>query len=116
VADDSDKRAEPASGRRLEQALARGENRSRDLSVLLAPPFFCSSLRATPLSVMAIAQALPAQAVQGTGDAAGIESGHLRRLLSCFLWRAVPQLKVMANAGMPNPLTLGVTLIIGART
>ena len=86
-----------------------------------------------------------AQAVQGGGGAAGIEPGladtllretataaqrqeevglpsvllvpgHLRWLLSRFLRRAWPNLKVLANAEIPESRTIKVTAIIGART
>ncbi len=40
--------------------------------------------------------------------------GHLRWLLSRFLRRAVPQLKVLANAEIPDTRTIKVTTIIGA--
>ncbi len=85
------------------------------------------------------------QAMQGTADGAVIEPGladtllretaavaqrqedsglpavllvpnHLRWLLSRFLRRAVPQLKVIANAEVPDSRTIRVTSIIGART
>ena len=42
--------------------------------------------------------------------------GHLRWLLSRFLRRAVPQLKVIANAEVPDSRTIRVTTIIGAST
>ena len=42
--------------------------------------------------------------------------GHLRWLLSRFLRRAVPQLKVIANAEVPDSRTIRVTTIIGATT
>jgi len=83
------------------------------------------------------------QALQGGGDASGIEPGladtllretansarrqedlglpavllvpgHLRWLLSRFLRRVVPQLKVIANAEVPDSRTIKVTTIIGA--
>ncbi|CAB1370551.1 flagellar biosynthesis protein FlhA [Denitratisoma oestradiolicum] len=41
-------------------------------------------------------------------------SGQLRWLLSRFLRRAVPQLKVIANAEVPDSRTIKVTTIIGA--
>jgi flagellar biosynthesis protein FlhA len=41
--------------------------------------------------------------------------GALRWLLSRFLRRAVPQLKVIANAEVPDSRTLKVTSIIGAK-
>ncbi len=85
------------------------------------------------------------QAMQGGGDAAGIEPGladtllretvtvaqrqedagmpavllvpnNLRWLLSRFLRRAVPALKVISNAEVPDSRTIRVTAIIGART
>ena len=85
------------------------------------------------------------QAMQGGGDAGGIEPGladtllretvtasqrqedagmpavllvpnHLRWLLSRFLRRAVPTLKVISNAEVPDSRTIRVTAIIGART
>ena len=85
------------------------------------------------------------QALQGTGDAGGIEPGladtllqetataaqhqeesglpavllvpnHLRWLLSRFLRRAVPTLKVISNAEVPDTRTIRITTIIGART
>ncbi|MDP2808767.1 MAG: flagellar biosynthesis protein FlhA [Rhodocyclaceae bacterium] len=89
---------------------------------------------------------LLAQAVAGTGgDASGIEPGladtllretaassrrqeevglpavllvpgHLRWLLSRFLRRAWPNLKVLANAEIPESRTIKVTTIIGAKT
>ena len=40
--------------------------------------------------------------------------GNLRLLLSRFLRRAVPQLKVIANAEVPDSRTIRVTTIIGA--
>ncbi|MCK9284379.1 MAG: flagellar biosynthesis protein FlhA [Rhodocyclaceae bacterium] len=40
--------------------------------------------------------------------------GHLRWLLSRFLRRSVPQLKVIANAEVPDTRTIKVTTIIGA--
>jgi flagellar biosynthesis protein FlhA len=40
--------------------------------------------------------------------------GHLRWLLSRFLRRVVPQLKVIANAEVPESRTIRVTTIIGA--
>ena len=40
--------------------------------------------------------------------------GHLRWLLSRFLRRAVPQLKVIANGEVPDSKTIKVTSIIGA--
>ncbi|HLA36298.1 MAG TPA: flagellar biosynthesis protein FlhA [Rhodocyclaceae bacterium] len=83
------------------------------------------------------------QALQAGGDASGIEPGladtllretaaasqrqedqglpavllvpgHLRWLLSRFLRRVVPQLKVIANAEVPDSRTIKVTTIIGA--
>jgi flagellar biosynthesis protein FlhA len=42
--------------------------------------------------------------------------GHLRWLLSRFLRRAVPQLKVIANAEVPDSRTIKVTTIIGAQS
>ncbi|HUY02914.1 MAG TPA: flagellar biosynthesis protein FlhA [Rhodocyclaceae bacterium] len=100
------------------------------------------------LQVMAIEPGLErilAQAVQGGGDASGIEPGladtllretaaaaqrqeeaglpaallvpgHLRWLLSRFLRRAVPQLRVIANAEVPDSRTIRVTTIIGAKS
>ncbi|MBI3525183.1 MAG: flagellar biosynthesis protein FlhA [Betaproteobacteria bacterium] len=100
------------------------------------------------LSVMAIDPTLErmlGQAVQGTGDASGIEPGladtlmretaaaaqrqeeaglpavllvpgHLRWLLTRFLRRAVPQLRVIANAEVPDSRTIRVTAIIGAKS
>jgi flagellar biosynthesis protein FlhA len=88
---------------------------------------------------------LLAQAVQGGGDASGIEPGladtllgetakaaqrqeeiglpavllvpgQLRWLLSRFLRRAWPTLKVLANAEVPENRTIKVTTIIGAKT
>ena len=85
------------------------------------------------------------QAMQGGGDAAGIEPGladtllretvtvaqrqedagmpavllvpnNLRWLLSRFLRRAVPALKVISNAEVPDSRTIRVTAIIGAKT
>ena len=85
------------------------------------------------------------QAVHGGGDASGIEPGladtllretaaaaqkqeesglpavllvpgNLRWLLSRFLRRAVPQLRVIANAEVPDSRTIRVTAIIGAKT
>jgi flagellar biosynthesis protein FlhA len=85
------------------------------------------------------------QAVQGGGDASGIEPGladtllretasaaqrqeeiglpavllvpgSLRWLLSRFLRRAWPALKVLANAEIPETKTIKVTTVIGART
>jgi flagellar biosynthesis protein FlhA len=85
------------------------------------------------------------QAVQGGGDATGIEPGladtllretaaaaqrqeeiglpavllvpgSLRWLLSRFLRRAWPALKVLANAEIPETKTIKVTTVIGART
>ncbi|MCF8150247.1 MAG: flagellar biosynthesis protein FlhA [Sulfuritalea sp.] len=41
--------------------------------------------------------------------------GHLRWLLSRFLRRAVPQLKVLANGEVPDSKIIKVTTIIGAR-
>jgi flagellar biosynthesis protein FlhA len=41
--------------------------------------------------------------------------GQLRWLLSRFLRRAVPQLKVIANAEVPDSRTIKVTSIIGGR-
>ena len=87
---------------------------------------------------------LLAQAVQGGGDASGIEPGladtllretamaaqrqesiglpavllvpgPLRWLLSRFLRRAWPALKVLANAEIPETKTIKVTTVIGAR-
>jgi flagellar biosynthesis protein FlhA len=40
--------------------------------------------------------------------------GNLRWLLSRFLRRAVPQLKVLANGEVPDSRTIKVTIIIGA--
>jgi len=86
-----------------------------------------------------------AQAVHGGGDASGIEPGladtllretaaaasrqeelglpavllvpgNLRWLLSRFLRRAVPQLRVIANAEVPDSRTIRVTAIIGAKS
>ncbi|MBI5861631.1 MAG: flagellar biosynthesis protein FlhA [Rhodocyclales bacterium] len=83
------------------------------------------------------------QALQGGGDSGGIEPGladmllretaaavqqqenlglppvllvpgHLRWLLSRFLRRSVPQLKVIANAEVPDSRIIKVTTIIGA--
>jgi flagellar biosynthesis protein FlhA len=83
------------------------------------------------------------QALQGGGDAGGIEPGladkllretaaaarhqedlglplallvpgNLRWLLSRFLRRAVPQLKVIANGEVPDSKIIKVTSIIGA--
>ncbi len=100
------------------------------------------------LSVMAIDPGLErmlGQAVQGTGDASGIEPGladtvlretvaaaqrqedaglpavllvpgHLRWLLTRYLRRAIPQLRVIANAEVPDSRTIRVTAIIGAKT
>jgi len=100
------------------------------------------------LSVMAIDPSLErmlGQAVQGSGDASGIEPGladtlmretaaaaqrqeeaglpavllvpgHLRWLLTRFLRRAVPQLRVIANAEVPDSRTIRVTAIIGAKS
>ncbi|HUW36671.1 MAG TPA: flagellar biosynthesis protein FlhA [Rhodocyclaceae bacterium] len=100
------------------------------------------------LQVMAIEPGLErilGQAVQGGGDASGIEPGladtllretaaaaqrqeeaglpaallvpgHLRWLLSRFLRRAVPQLRVIANAEVPDSRTIRVTTIIGAKS
>jgi flagellar biosynthesis protein FlhA len=88
---------------------------------------------------------LLAQAVQGGGDASGIEPGladtllretaaaaqrqeegglpavllvpgPLRWLLSRFLRRAWPTLRVLANAEVPESKTIKVTTVIGART
>jgi flagellar biosynthesis protein FlhA len=42
--------------------------------------------------------------------------GHLRWLLSRFLRRAVPQLKVIANGEVPDSRTIKITTIIGAKT
>jgi flagellar biosynthesis protein FlhA len=85
------------------------------------------------------------QTVQGAGDASGIEPGladkllretaaaaqrqeevglpavllvpgQLRWLLSRFLRRAVPQLRVISNAEVPDSRTIKVTAIIGAKT
>jgi flagellar biosynthesis protein FlhA len=42
--------------------------------------------------------------------------GHLRWLLSRFLRRAVPQLKVIANSEVPDSRTIKVTTIIGAKS
>ena len=85
-----------------------------------------------------------AQALQGGGDGSGIEPGladtllretasaaqrqeenglpavllvpgHLRWLLSRFLRRAVPELRVIANAEVPDSRTIKVTTIIGAK-
>ncbi len=85
------------------------------------------------------------QAVQSGGDASGIEPGladtllretaaaaqrqeeaglpavllvpgQLRWLLSRFLRRAVPQLRVIANAEVPDSRTIRVTTIIGAKS
>jgi len=85
------------------------------------------------------------QAVHGGGDASGIEPGladtllretaaaasrqeelglpavllvpgNLRWLLSRFLRRAVPQLRVIANAEVPDSRTIRVTAIIGAKS
>ena len=42
--------------------------------------------------------------------------GHLRWLLSRFLRRAVPQLRVIANAEVPDSRTIKVTTIIGAKS
>jgi flagellar biosynthesis protein FlhA len=41
--------------------------------------------------------------------------GQLRWLLSRFLRRAVPQLKVIANAEVPDSRTIKVTAIIGGK-
>ena len=100
------------------------------------------------LSVMAIDPGLErmlGQAVQGAGDASGIEPGladtllretaiaaqrqeeaglpavllvpgQLRWLLTRFLRRAVPQLRVIANAEVPDSRTIRVTAIIGAKS
>ncbi len=100
------------------------------------------------LQVMAIEPGLErllGQAVQGGGDASGIEPGladtllretaaaaqrqeeaglpavllvpgQLRWLLSRFLRRAVPQLRVIANAEVPDSRTIRVTTIIGAKS
>ncbi len=100
------------------------------------------------LSVMAIDPGLErmlGQAVQGSGDASGIEpgladtllretaaaarrqeeaglpavllvAGHLRWLLTRFLRRAIPQLRVIANAEVPDSRTIRVTAIIGAKS
>ena len=100
------------------------------------------------LSVMAIDPSLErmlGQAVQGSGDASGIEPGladtllretaaaaqrqedaglpavllvpgQLRWLLSRYLRRAIPQLRVIANAEVPDSRTIRVTAIIGAKT
>ncbi len=86
-----------------------------------------------------------AQALQGGGDGSGIEPGladtllretavaaqrqeesglpsvllvpgHLRWLLSRFLRRAVPDLRVIANAEVPDSRTIKVTTIIGAKS
>ncbi len=86
-----------------------------------------------------------AQAVHGGGDGSGIEPGladtllretaaaatrqeeaglpavllvpgNLRWLLSRFLRRAVPQLRVISNAEVPDSRTIRVTAIIGAKT
>jgi len=85
------------------------------------------------------------QTVQGAGDGSGIEPGladkllretaaaaqrqeevglpavllvpgQLRWLLSRFLRRAVPQLRVISNAEVPDSRTIKVTAIIGAKT
>jgi flagellar biosynthesis protein FlhA len=42
--------------------------------------------------------------------------GHLRWLLSRFLRRAIPQLKVIANGEVPDTRTIKVTTIIGAKS
>jgi flagellar biosynthesis protein FlhA len=42
--------------------------------------------------------------------------GHLRWLLSRFLRRAVPQLKVIANGEVPDSRTIKITTIIGAKS
>ncbi len=100
------------------------------------------------LQVMAIEPGLErllGQAVQGGGDASGIEPGladtllretaaaaqrqeeaglpavllvpgQLRWLLSRFLRRAVPQLRLIANAEVPDSRTIRVTTIIGAKS
>jgi flagellar biosynthesis protein FlhA len=41
--------------------------------------------------------------------------GHLRWLLSRFLRRAWPNLKVLANAEIPESRTIRMTTIIGAK-
>ena len=102
----------------------------------------------TEVQVMALDPALErmlAQAVQGGGNAGGIEPGladallketatvaqrqedlgipavllvpgQVRWLLSRFLRRAWPTLKVIANAEVPDSRTIKVTTIIGAKT
>jgi flagellar biosynthesis protein FlhA len=99
------------------------------------------------LQVMALEPSLErllGQAIQGGGDASGIEPGladtllretanaaqrqeevglpavllvpgQLRWLLSRFLRRAWPSLKVLANAEIPESRTIKVTTIIGAK-
>ena len=103
---------------------------------------------AADMQVMALEPGLErllAQAVQGGGDASGIEPGladsllretaaaaqrqedvglpavllvpgPLRWLLSRFLRRAWPALKVLANAEVPEAKTIRVTTVIGAKT
>jgi flagellar biosynthesis protein FlhA len=100
------------------------------------------------MQVMALEPSLErllAQAVQGGGDASGIEPGladtllretaaaaqrqedaglpavllvpgQLRWLLSRFLRRAWPTLRVLANAEVPESKTIKVTTVIGAKT
>jgi flagellar biosynthesis protein FlhA len=100
------------------------------------------------MQVMAMEPSLErllAQAVQGVGDASGIEPGladtllretaaaaqrqeelglpavllvpgQLRWLLSRFLRRAWPTLRVLANAEIPESKTIKVTTVIGAKT
>ncbi|HWV17280.1 MAG TPA: flagellar biosynthesis protein FlhA [Rhodocyclaceae bacterium] len=102
----------------------------------------------TEVQVMALDPALErmlAQAVQGGGNAGGIEPGladallketatvaqrqedlgnpavllvpgQIRWLLSRFLRRAWPTLKVIANSEVPDSRTIKVTTIIGAKT
>jgi len=60
--------------------------------------------------------AAAAQRQEETGlPAVLLVPGHLRWLLSRFLRRAWPNLKVLANAEIPESRTLKVTTIIGAR-
>jgi flagellar biosynthesis protein FlhA len=116
-----------ALGRAIVQQLYQGSN---DMQVMALEPGL---------------ERLLAQAVQGGGDASGIEPGladtllretadaaqrqeesglpavllvpgQLRWLLSRFLRRAWPTLRVLANAEVPESKTIKVTTVIGAKT
>lgn len=113
------------------------------LSRAIAQQLFPGNADMTVMAIDPGLERVLGQALQGGNDAAGIEPGladsllreaaataqqqedsglpavllvpnHLRWLLSRFLRRAVPTLKVISNAEVPDSRTIRVTAIIGA--